>query len=135
MGSGRSGLYPSLPDIGGKGNAVPNTSEGLGGPVNGEDYNTAGSNSVGTVDSANTTSDLHSVPQHGTPNSVSKNYKNGKLDSERYYDANGDAYLDIDYTNHGNSKLHPDVPHEHSIHFDENGKMRRDDPPQGGISK
>ena len=125
MGSGRSGLYPSLPDIGGKRNAVPNTSEDLGEPVNGEDYNTAGSNSVKEVNSKITTNDLHSIPQHGTPNSVSQNYKNGNLDSERYYDSNGDAYLDIDYTDHGNPKTHPHVPHEHAISFDENGNMDR----------
>lgn len=104
-------------------------------PINGTDYNTAGSNSVGVVDSSVTTSDLYSIPQHGTPNSVSKNYRNGNLDSERYYDGNGDAYLDIDYTDHGNRKFHPYVPHEHNIHFDKNGKMHRDDQPQGGINK
>jgi len=104
-------------------------------PVNGTDYNGAGSNSVGRVDTVITTQDVHSVPSHGTPSSVSKNYKNGHLDSERYYDKDGNAYLDIDYTNHGNSKTHPNVPHEHSIHFDEAGKMYRADEPEGGINK
>jgi len=47
-----------------------------------------------------------------------------KLDSscktiqERYYDSHGKAYLDIDYTDHGNPKMHPHVPHEHHIHFE-----------------
>lgn len=104
-------------------------------PVNGNDYNGAGSNSVGKVENVTITHDSHSVPTKGNPNSVSKNYKNGQLDSERYYDKDGNAYLDIDYTNHGNSKTHPHVPHEHSIHFDENGKMHRDDEPEGGINK
>ena len=52
-----------------------------------------------------------------------------------YYDAKGNAYLDIDYSNHGNAKLHPNVPHEHRIHFDSDGKMIRDDPPDGGINR
>ena len=130
MGSGNSGLYSGAtpsPD----GSSAKNDS----GPVNQKDYNTAGSSSAGKVASVTKTNDLHSVPSHGVPDSVSKNYKNGKLDSERYYDKNGDAYLDIDYTNHGNSKMHPDVPHEHSIHFDDEGNMHRDDPPKGGIKK
>ena len=105
------------------------------GPVNGSDFNTAGSNSVGKVDTVTTTHDVHNVPDHGIPNSVSKNYKKGKLNSERYYDSNGDAYLDIDYTDHGNSKMHPNVPHEHSIHFDQDGTMHRDDEPKGGLNK
>lgn len=127
MGSGKSGLYKG---------ATPNSSglsvKRYGGPVNRKDYNKAGSSSVGKVTSVVEFNDLHSMSSHGTPNSVSKNYKNGKLNSERYYDKNGDAYLDIDYTNHGNSKLHPNVPHEHSIHFDKNGNMHRDDPTIGG---
>ena len=130
MGSGKSGLYSG---------ATPESSKPSGeknsGPVNHKDYNTAGSSSVKQVDAVSSTSDLHSIPTHGRPNSVTKNYKDGKLDSERYYDSSGKAYLDIDYTNHGNSKMHPDVPHEHSIYFDENGGMHRNDPPEGGIKK
>ena len=104
-------------DYGGGGNSD--------GSVNGEDFNSAGSQSVGEVDSVKVTADEHSVPAHGEPNSVSQNYKNGSLDSERYYDGNGDAYLDIDYTDHGNPKTHPTVPHEHNIWFDDNGGLHR----------
>ena len=32
---------------------------------------------------------------------------------ERYYDENGEAKMDVDYTNHGNPKRHPKVPHRH----------------------
>ncbi len=93
--------------------------------VNGKDYNRIGSKSVGNVDSLIVTSDIHSVPKEGTKNSVSKNYVNGKLDSERYYGKDGKAYLDIDYSDHGNPKTHPIVPHEHDIWFDENGRFHR----------
>jgi len=103
-----------------------------GGPANGTDYNTANSSSVGRVDSVTTISNAHNVPSHGEPNSVTKNYKDGKLASERYYDGNGDAYMDIDYNDHGNSGRHPNVPHEHKIWFDKNGKMHRKDS-DGGI--
>lgn len=43
------------------------------------------------------------MPMKGIPNSVTqKKDKNGQIISESYYDENGNAYLDIDYTNHGN---------------------------------
>ena len=95
-------------------------------PVNGIDYNTAGSSAVGKVDSINVVADAHSLPLEGDANSVTKSYKEGKLDQERYYGEDGKAYLDIDYSNHGNPKTHPKVPHQHRITYDENGKMHRD---------
>ena len=98
---------------------------GSGGPVNGTDYNSAGSSSVGQVVSVTTVSNMHSMPQTGTPNSVTKNYKDGKLSTERYYGSDGKPYLDIDYSNHGNSNMHPHVPHEHKITF-KDGKMQRE---------
>lgn len=94
-------------------------------PVNGVDYNTAGSSSVGQVDSVEIIIGAHEMSTTGTPNSVGRNYKNGKLNSERYYGPDGKGYLDLDYTNHGNSKTHPIVPHEHDIWFDINGGFHR----------
>ena len=87
-----------------------------------ESFNNAGSNSVSQVDVVNKVNDQHSLPLKSMPNSVTKNYKDGNLHSERYYDENGDVYLDIDYTNHGNSKMHPDVPHQHRFI---NGKRQK----------
>ena len=107
-------------DYGGGGNSSSSS-----GPVNGKDYNGAGSKSVDKVDSVTVTSDIHTVPKEGPPNSVSKNYVDGNLDSERYYDENGNSYLDIDYSDHGNPKTHPTVPHEHDIWFDDNGGFHR----------
>ena len=108
----------------GGGGASGTCAGGGGGPVNGTDYNSAGSSSVGQVDSVTTVSNSHSLPQKGTPNSVMRNYKNGKLSTERYYDSDGKPYLDIDYSDHGNAKMHPHVPHEHKITF-KDGKMKR----------
>lgn len=99
---------------------------GTDGSENGVDYNSAGSSSVGKVDSVSIVADEHSLPTSGTPNSVTQNYKDGKLHSERYYGEDGKTYLDIDYTDHGNSKMHPQVPHQHKIMYDNNGKMHRD---------
>ncbi|MBO0468639.1 hypothetical protein JZO73_14110 [Enterococcus plantarum] len=39
--------------------------------------------------------------------------KNGNLISERIFDDKGRVIKDIHHTDHGNSKMHPKVPHEH----------------------
>lgn len=84
-------------------------------PRNKIDYNRAESIDVKIVNEINKISN-HSVTIKGIPNSVTQKYnKRGSLISERYYDGNGNAYLDIDYTNHGNSTQHPIVPHQHRI--------------------
>lgn len=94
-------------------------------PINGEDYNAAGSSKVKAVDDVIIMQDAHDVPASGIPDSVVQNYKGGKINSERYYDSDGNAYLDIDYTDHGNPKTHPNVPHEHDIWFDDDGGFHR----------
>lgn len=92
-----------------------------------DSYNSAGSDDVGRVDKVNvmdTTGNKNKLPLVSDPNSVTKNNKNGKPVQERYYDENGDVYLDIDYTDHGNSKKHPIVPHQHNW-VKEKGRKRR----------
>lgn len=92
------------------------------------DYNKAGSSDVRKVDKINkidTSNNKNKLGIKGEPNSVTKNYKHGKMIKERYYDEKGDVYLDIDYTDHGNPKFHPIVPHQHNWYRDENGKPRR----------
>ncbi len=109
MGAGRSGNY-----------------KGTKGAENKQiTYNSAGSSLVKTVNSLISLENIKKLPMIASPNSVSLKYKNGKLLSERYYDANGKAYLDIDYTNHGNSKTHPNVPHQHIIKFNDQGESIR----------
>lgn len=115
------GDYFGFDSFGGSGSKAKD----FGGIRNGVDYNTAGSSSVGKVDSIQTLSEVHSIPVFGVPDSVTRNYKNGSLSTERYYGGGGKPYLDIDYSDHGNPLTHRSVPHEHSIYFDANGKMRR----------
>lgn len=56
----------------------------------------------------------HTISTTSDPNSVTvKLDDNGNIEKERYYDNKGQAILDIDYTNHGNPKLHSKVPHKH----------------------
>ena len=88
-------------------------------------YNSAGSSSVRKVESVEVLENAHEIPPAGEPNSVIQNYRKGKLCSERYYDSNGEPYLDIDYTDHGNPKQHPIVPHEHDISIVD-GHLRRE---------
>lgn len=65
------------------------------------------------------------VPTKDKPNSVTKIIHNGKVDRERYYDEYGDVYLDIDYSDHGNSERYPVVPHQHTWIKDDKGKFQR----------
>lgn len=84
-------------------------------PKNKKDYNNAESIDVDIVNKVNKITE-HGVPIKGIPNSANQKYnKRGTLITERYYDSNGNAYLDIDYTNHGNSGNHSIVPHQHRI--------------------
>lgn len=50
----------------------------------------------------------------GKPNtSIDILADNGTIKTRREFDNNGRVLRDVDYTDHGNSKRHPDVPHEH----------------------
>lgn len=95
-----------------------------------DSYNGAGSSSVGIVKSEKVVEKIGDnpvkIPTTGIPNSVTIVEKNGNITAERYYDEKGDAYLDIDYTDHGNPKTHPTVPHQHEWHKDENGNLHRE---------
>lgn len=89
-------------------------------------YNDADSDAVKDVDVVN---DLDITghkkpPTKGVPNSVTRIIDHGRVIRERYYDENGDVYLDIDYTDHNNPKNHP-VPHQHRWIKDEIGRIRR----------
>ena len=76
-------------------------------------YNKAKENGSKTNDHSTQTGG--SLPTKGRPNSSKdkKNPKTGKVVQRRYYDKDGNADMDIDYTNHGNPKQHPKVPHRH----------------------
>lgn len=46
----------------------------------------------------------------------------GEIVTRRWYDKQGNAYRDVDFTNHGNSATHPEWPHEHIWKYNEDGK-------------
>ncbi len=66
-----------------------------------------------------------SVPSRNHANSVIKKVVNGYVVSERFFNEDGDAYLDIDYTCHGNPANHPKVPHIHRWYKDSKGILVR----------
>ncbi len=90
-------------------------------------YNDAESSDIKIISKINDydVTDHKQVPNTGKPNSVTRVYNNGKLRQERYYNENGDAYLDIDYTDHKRPDKHPIVPHQHKWEKDENGNLIR----------
>ena len=48
--------------------------------------------------------------------------KQGTVATRRWFDSNGNAYRDVDMTNHGNPKMHPKWPHEHIWRYGVDGK-------------
>ena len=51
----------------------------------------------------------------GTPSSSVDILDNaGNVATRRWYDSNGNAYRDVDMTNHGNPKTHREHPHEYT---------------------
>ncbi|WP_413536998.1 T7SS effector LXG polymorphic toxin [Carnobacterium divergens] len=61
----------------------------------------------------------------GDPDSSVDIYNNnGDLVRRRWFDSDGRAIRDIDYTNHGHPKNHPEVPHEHNWTYDKGRPMR-----------
>ncbi len=81
---------------------------------------------VGKVDRIISHRNHTSIPSTNRPFSVVKKILNGYVVTERYYNSKGEAYLDIDYTCHGNPHSHPVVPHIHKWHKDEDGCLKRD---------
>ncbi|UOY88646.1 T7SS effector LXG polymorphic toxin [Bacillus glycinifermentans] len=66
-------------------------------------------------------------PAKGVPNSSIDvlDKKTGEVKTRRYYDSEGRAIRDVDFTNHGNSKKHPEWPHEHVFEWNDDGKFKR----------
>lgn len=88
-------------------------------------YNFYKSKLVGNVNQTYIANKGVSIPKTGTPNSVSKKVIAGYVVTERYYNSNGEAYLDIDYTCHGSPDSHPYVPHIHRWTRNEQGELYR----------
>ncbi len=51
--------------------------------------------------------------------------EDGNIKTRRWFDENGNATRDVDMTDHGNSKQHPEVPHEHTWDWSTGRPIRR----------
>ncbi|MCE5173142.1 hypothetical protein LQV63_28165 [Paenibacillus profundus] len=51
--------------------------------------------------------------------------KTSEIKTRRYYGPDEKAVRDADYTNHGNSKQHPEWPHEHIFQWNNDGSFKR----------
>ena len=81
-------------------------------------------NEIDITPSANHRTVSKKPSMYGEPNSsVDVLNSKGELATRRYYDENGRVYRDVDMTNHGNPKVHPEYPHEHYWKFDKNGNL------------
>lgn len=71
-------------------------------------------NEVDITPSKNHSTTTKNPGPNGEPNSsIDIIDDKGNVITRRWYDSNGRAYRDVDMTNHGNSKHHPEWPHEH----------------------
>jgi hypothetical protein len=66
------------------------------------------------------------IPTRSEPNSsIDRVDGNGNVVSRRYFDENGLAKKDVDFTDHGYPKDHPEVPHEHDWDWNNSDKPSR----------
>ena len=71
-------------------------------------------NEIDITPSTNHTTTTKNPGLKGTPNSsIDIVDSAGNIKTRRWFDSNGMQIRDVDFTNHGNAKLHPEWPHEH----------------------
>ena len=83
----------------------------------------SGSETPSTIDTPDWDCNIvFNEPTMGEPNSKREWYDDdGNLTKERWYGPDGRVTKDRHHTNHGNSKQHPNVPHDHDWGLDTNG--------------
>jgi len=73
-------------------------------------------NDIDITPSANHSTTTTNPGLKGTPNSsVDILNKNGEVVTRRWFGPDGTQIRDVDFSNHGNAKMHPEWPHEHGI--------------------
>lgn len=82
-------------------------------------------NEIDVTPSSNHTSVNKNPGPYGEANtSVDILDAEGNIKTRRWYDSDGKAYRDVDMSDHGNPKEHPEVQHEHTWEYN-NGKPKR----------
>ncbi|WP_314595171.1 hypothetical protein [uncultured Selenomonas sp.] len=78
------------------------------------------------ADEHSSTNNSKDFKRTGKPNSsIDRVDEKGRIITRRWYDGNGRAKKDVDFTDHGNPKTHPEVPHEHTWKWDKDGNAHR----------
>ena len=78
-------------------------------------------NEIDVTPSKNHTTTTENPVKNQTPNSsVDILDEQGNIKTRRWFDENGNAMRDVDYTNHGNPSTHPEWPHEHTWDWSQN---------------
>ena len=78
------------------------------------------------ADEHSSTNNSKDFKRTGKPNSsIDHVDEKGRIITRRWYDGNGRAKKDVDFTDHGNPKTHPEVPHEHTWKWDKDGNANR----------
>jgi hypothetical protein len=89
--------------------------------------NTVTSNLGNTIDitpSSNHTTASRRADLSGPANSsVDIILQSGDIGTRRWYGDDGTAFRDVDMWDHGNSGMHPEVPHEHFPEYGADGKL------------
>ena len=110
MGGGMSGLW-KIGVKGRKKNNKESKSEGAGSKVK-----TNLGNEINITPSTSHSTTTTNPGLKGTPNSsVDILNKNGDITTRRWFGSEGTQIRDVDFTNHGNPKMHPEWPHEHGL--------------------
>ncbi len=101
-------LVHNAKDCGGNGNT------GVGNKGKSSTIKTNLGNEIDITPSKNHSTTTKNPGLEGKPNSsVDILDSNGNIKTRRWYGPDGKQIRDVDFTNHGNPKKHPEWPHEH----------------------
>jgi hypothetical protein len=80
-------------------------------------------NEIDITPSSNHSTTTKNPGYKGTPNSSIDIIDDaGNVQTRRWFGSDGKAIKDVDMTNHGNPKYHPEWPHEHFWEYGPDGK-------------
>lgn len=103
--------------------AFADAQNGGGGERDSETVTNNQGKEIDVTPSKNHTTSNKNPGYKGEPNSsVDILDKDGNVVTRRWFDENGKAIRDVDMTNHGNPKQHPEWPHEHFWEYGPDGK-------------
>ena len=123
LGYGSAKVIEKIADLAGTGKTAGKIADVLDEGGTGVKVTSSLGNDIDITPSSNHSTVTKNPGYKGVPNSsIDILDSNGNISTRRWYDSNGNAYRDVDMTNHGNPATHPDWPHEHIWKYGEDGK-------------